>query len=165
MGMSSTLGGSALGAADGLDLAGQLAPGRGELAELLDEHLRRARERLLGRDGAVGLDLEGQLVVVGDLADAGVLDVVVDPADGREDGVHRDDPDGQALLGVVGGQVARAPLDGQVHLDGGARLEGQDVLLGVDDLDVGRLHDVGRGDRAGPALDELELGGMRARSP
>ena len=86
--------------------------------------------------------------------------MIVDTTDGREDGVHGDDPDGQALLGVVRGEVARAPLDGEVHLDGGVRLQGQDVLLRVDDLDVRRLDDVRRGDRAGAALDELELRGM-----
>ena len=68
---------------------------------------------------------------------------------------------GRPFLGVVRGQVARATLHGQVHLDGGVRLERQDVLVGIDDLDVGRLHDVGGRDRTGTALDELQLGGMR----
>ena len=125
-----------------------------------DQDLGRAREGLLRRDGAVRLDLDGQLVVVGHLADAGVLDVVVDLAHGREDGVHGDDADGH-LLGALGGQVAHAPLDGEVHLDGGAvRVEGQQLLVRVDDLDVGGLHDVRGGDGAGAVLDQLELDGM-----
>jgi hypothetical protein len=41
----------------------------------------------LGGDGAVGPDLEDELVVVGALADAGVLDLVADALDGRVDGV------------------------------------------------------------------------------
>ena len=41
---------------------------------------------------------------------------------------------------ALGGQVADAALDGQVDLDGHVvRVEGQQVLLGVDDLDVGVL--------------------------
>ena len=69
-----------------------------------------------GRDRPVGLDLERQLVVVGHLADARVLDPVVDLPDRREDRVDRDDADRQAL-GALGGQVADAALDGEVHLD------------------------------------------------
>ena len=76
IGMSSMFAGSAgapgtpRGAADE-----HLLAGRGEQAELVDQDLCRAAERLLGRDGAVGLDLDRQLVEVGHLADARVLDV------------------------------------------------------------------------------------------
>ena len=88
----------------------------GEQAELADEDVGRAGERLLGLIGAVGLDLDRQLVVVGHLADAGVLDPVVDLADRREDRVDGDDADRQ-LLAALGGEVADAALDGQVDLD------------------------------------------------
>ena len=64
-----------------------------------------------GRDRAVGPDLEGQLVVVGRLAEAGVLDRVVDLADRRVDRVERDVADAQILVEVpVGGDVAAAAL-------------------------------------------------------
>ena len=58
---------------------------------------------------------------------------------------------------ALGGQVADAALDGQVDLDGHVvRVEGQQVLLGVDDLDVGVL---GRCRRAvtAPAPDLTSL--------
>ena len=130
---------------------------RDERAELVDQDLRGAAERLLRADRPVGLDLDRQLVEVGHLADAHALDPVVDLADRGEDRVDGDDPDRQRL-GALGAQVADAALDGQVHLDGHVvRVEGHQDEVGVDDLDVGRLGDVGRRDRAGAALDEAEL--------
>jgi hypothetical protein len=123
----------------------------------VDEDLGRLRERLLRRDGAVGLDLDRQLVVVGHLADARVFDRVVDLAHRREDGVDGDDADGQRL-GPLGGQVADAALDGQVHLDlDVVGVEGHEHLVGIHDLDIGRLEDVTGGHRSGTGLDELEL--------
>ena len=59
-------------------------------------------------------------------------------------------------------EVADAALDGQVHLDRHVvRVERHQDEVRVDDLDVGRLGDVGGRDRAGAALDEAELDGVR----
>jgi hypothetical protein len=52
---------------------------------------------ILRRDGAVAPDLDGQLVVVGVLAETGCFDGVVDFANGRVDGVDRDVADRQIL--------------------------------------------------------------------
>ena len=157
MGMSSMFWGMAPAAVVVPRRLGQLLARRGEQAELRDEALGRSREGLLGRDGAVRLDLDGQLVVVGHLADAGVLHVVVDLAHGREDGVHRDDPDGH-LLGALRGEVAHAALDREVQLDGHPiGVEGHQLLLGVDGLDIRGFDDVGGGHRARPVLDQLQL--------
>ena len=93
-------------------------------------------QRHLRRDGAVGPDLHDQLVVVRPLADAGLLDLVLDADDRREAGIDRDDADLAFLAGVlVGGAVAAAVLDG--HLDDERHVVGQggDDVLGVDDLD------------------------------
>ena len=73
------------------------------------------------------------------------------------------DPDGQ-LLGLLGREIADAALDREVHLDLGAGLERQEVQLGVDDLDVSGLADVGRGDGTGARLVELQLRRVRRRS-
>ena len=78
----------------------------GLVAHLGDEAHQRAQrvagrgERLAGRDGAVGLDVEDEAVVVGGLLDAGGLDREGHPADRREDRVDRDHADGRrcALL-------------------------------------------------------------------
>ena len=117
-------------------------------------------EGLLGRDRSVGLDLDRELVVVGHLTDAHALDPVVDLADRREDRVDRDDADRQRL-GPLRTEIADAALDRQVHLDRDVvGVEGHEDEVRVDDLDVGRLGDVGRGHRAGAALDEAELDGV-----
>jgi hypothetical protein len=55
-----------------------------ERVEVLAEDLAGLDEGHLRRDGAVGPDLHGQLVVVGPLADAGVLDLVADALHGAE---------------------------------------------------------------------------------
>src|SRR5439155_20994128 len=57
----------------------------GEDRELADEDLGSFRDRVLRADGAVGRDVEPELVVVRPLADAGSLDVVGDAPDRRED--------------------------------------------------------------------------------
>ena len=68
-------------------------------------------------------------------------------------------------LGPLGGEVADATLDRQVHLDRHVvRVERHQVQLGVDDLDVRRLDDVRGGDGAGAALDEPELDRVRGEA-
>ena len=73
---------------------------------------------VVGGDAAVGPDLEDQLVVVGDLADAGVLHRVLDQAHGREEGIDRDDADRLLLLLVLlAGIIAAAGLDLDLGLE------------------------------------------------
>ncbi len=111
---------------------------------------------LPGGDGAVGLDVEDQPVEVGGLLDPDRLDVEGHPVHRGEDGVDGDDPDGGGALVLVGRDVAPAPLDR--HVDGQAALgvEGGDVQVGVEDLDVGRGLQVGRRGVARPALVEAQ---------
>ena len=161
MGMSSMFCESAGRRRPGCSPAGRALPARVKRLNWPTSSSAARRERLLRRERAVGLDLDGQAVEVGHLADARVLDRVVDLAHGREDGVDGDDPDGQRL-GRARRQVAHAALDGEVHLQGHVvGVEGQERQLRVDDLDVGVLADVGGRDRAGAGLDQAELHRMR----
>ena len=88
---------------------------RRELADEADEVAQRRTgrgERLARRDRAVGLDLEGELVVVRGLLDPGGLDLERDPPHRREDRVDRDLTDRRAgPLRLVGRRVAAALLD------------------------------------------------------
>src|SRR3954451_15182301 len=93
------------------------AVGVREDRQLLDEDLGGLAERRLRVDRAVGLDVERQLVVVGALADAGLLDRVGDAPHRREDRVDRDDAD-RLVGGLVVGRGAGATA-------GGGRLGGR----------------------------------------
>ena len=128
----------------------------GKAAELLYQDLGGTRQRCLGGRRPIGLDLEVQAVEVRHLTHPRIADDEVHAAHRGEDGVHRDDPDRQ-ILGVLGRSVADARLHGEVHLDRSRiRVEGQQEELRVDDLDVGRLGDVGGGHRTCAMLHQLE---------
>jgi hypothetical protein len=67
-------------------------------------------------------------------------------------------------LGSLGGQIADALLDRQIHLDRHVvRVQRHDRQVGVDDLDVGGLLDVGGGDQPAPLLMSLSWTGCVAK--
>ena len=87
-------------------LGDRLARGRhlAELDEVPEVLLReggRVGDRVLGRDGAVGLDGDREAVVVGALADAGLGDGEVGAADRVVDGVDADQVDRQRAVDRV----------------------------------------------------------------
>src|SRR3954469_1975522 len=156
-----------------LELAGRTgaqlldAVGVGEDRQLRDEDLGGLAQRGLRVDRPVGLDVERELVVVGALADARLLDRVRHAAHGREDRVDRDDAD--RLVGrlvVLRRAVAAATADREVELELGLLLERGDVDVGVEDLHAGGQVDVRRGDlaRAGDDQRRLDLGGVRVHA-
>ena len=134
------------------------AVGVGEDRQLRDEDLGRLAQRRVRVDRAVGLDVERQLVEVGLLADASLLDVVGDAAHRREDRVDRDHAD--RLVGrlvLLGRPVAATAADRQVDLELGLLLERGDVRVRVEDLDAGGQVDVLGGDLAGAGDDQRRL--------
>ncbi len=139
------------------------AVGVGEDRELGDQQLGGLAQRGLRLDRAVGLDVERELVEVGLLPDAGLLDGVGDAAHGREDRVDRDHAD--RLVGglvLLRRAVAAAAADRHVQLELGLLLERRDVHVGVEDLDARGQVDVLGGDFAGAGDDQrrLDLGGV-----
>ena len=142
----------------GARLGGQAGAGLvvlDERVQVLAEDLGGLDQGHLGAEHAGGPDPQDQLVVVGPLADAGVLDVVLDAVDRAEAGVDRDDADLE-VVGVAfgGGPVAAAVLDG--HLEVERHVVGQraEDVLGIDDLDRLVVEDVGgRDDAAAVAVD------------
>ena len=110
-----------------------------------------------GKYSAVGPDLEGELVVVGDLTETGGFDEVVDLADGRVDGVDRDEAEAEVGVEVlVGRDVATAALEAHLHVDLAAFGDGADVDVLVEDLDVAVGFDHAGGDDAGLVGAEVE---------
>jgi len=65
---------------------------------VLNENTCCLRQRLVGLDCAISLDLDDQAIEVSDLADSRVLDDVVNLLDRREQGVDRDLTDCERLL-------------------------------------------------------------------
>ena len=87
-----------------------------EEPEVLGEQPGGAADGLDRGERAVGPDLDDELVPLGLLTDAGLLDEEVGLADRREDGVDRDHADRLALVLVaLRGDVALAALDHEVH--------------------------------------------------
>src|SRR3954449_2379646 len=119
----------------------------GETCDQLEGRAAGRRERLARRLRTVGLDVEDQLVAVGHLLDAGVLDRVADLSDRREDRVDRDHADRIArLLVLVGHAVPDAALDGHLHLERPTLADRGEVQVGVQDLDAGGRRHVTGGD-------------------
>src|SRR3954451_24590494 len=110
----------------------------GEEVHELEQRPAGGRQRLARRLRTVGLDIEDQLVAVGHLLDAGVLDRVADLSDRRKDRVDRDHADRIAgLLVLVGHAVPDAALDGHLHLERPTLADRGEVQVGVQDLDAG----------------------------
>jgi len=118
----------------GFDLEGDALVGEEE--EVLDEDGSGFFEGLFGVDGAVGLDVEGELLVVGALFDAVVVDGVHDFFDGGVDGVDGDDTDGVGgALVLVGGDVATTLVDGEADFELGLGFHVADFEFGVEHLE------------------------------
>ena len=82
------------------------------------EQLGGQADSIGGQHGTVGPHFKGQLVVVGDLAEASGFDDIVDAANGRVDRVDGDEA--QAEVGVevlVGGDVAAPTLEAHFHVE------------------------------------------------
>src|SRR5690348_6002806 len=130
-----------------------------EDAHVVLDELGGQADGVLGRDGAVGPDLEHELFVVGHLAETCGFDGVVDLAHRRVDGVHGNIADGQIFIVVaVGGDVAAAVLDAHFDVQLAAFADGGDIDALIEDGEVGILLDVGGSDGAGGF--DVEIDGL-----
>ena len=115
---------------------------------MLPEDLGGLDERHFGRHSAVGPDLHGELVVVGLLADAGLLDLVLHAGHGTEHRVERNDPDLLRGLTVLAGRhIAAAVFHDHFQLERHVVGERRDHKILVDHLDRFVRLDVGACDR------------------
>src|SRR5581483_9698831 len=111
----------------------------------VDEDIHVVLQQLCGEsdgvsrgDRAVGPDFQGQLVVIGDLAQARGFDGVVALAHRRVHGVNGNEADAQVLVKVlVGGDIAAAALKAHLHVELAAFADGGDVHVLIEHFDVG----------------------------
>ena len=124
-----------------------------EALELILQDASGVSHGILRRHGAVGLDRHDELVVVENLALAGVLDAVRHLLHRAVERVDRDEADRRVFSAVaLGRDIALAGIDGELHADLGALVEGAEHQLGVQDLHVANRVDVASGDSAGAGL-------------
>ena len=119
-----------------------------EDAHVVLDQLRGKTDGILRSDRGVGPDFEGELFVVGHLAETRGFDRVVDLAHRRVDRVDRDVADRQILVEVaVGGHVAAAVLHAQFEFELAAFADRGDVNVLVEHGDVGVFFDLRGGHR------------------
>ena len=103
-----------------------------EQVKVVAQYLRAERNRIARSDGTIRPNLEREFIIVGQVADTGVLHGVVDLVDRRVDRIHRNDPDGGLMLLVL---LCRdiATARSQRDLHGQARIahQGRDVQVGI----------------------------------
>ena len=105
-------------------------------------------------DTTVGPDFENELIIIGNLSDAGVFNGILDEANRREKRIDRDNPDGLLLfLVLLAGIVSATGLNLDFSLEGGVFLECRDHLIGVNDGDIGIRLDVSGGDSTSAVLN------------
>ena len=101
-------------------------------------------------DGTVGLDLEDKAVVVGMLADTASLNELGATGHRRVERVDVDHTDGIVVTLVsLARDIAAAIADAHAHGEMATLGERSNVLLGVDQLKLGRNKEVRTGDLAG----------------
>ena len=120
--------------------------------------LSGGRKRVVGRDRAVRLDLDGQAVEIDALPDARVVDREVHLANRRKDRIERDQADHVLDVALaVGHHVAAPLLDADLHRELGVfRRERAQAIARIENLDVGVGDDVGRGHVARAAHRERQ---------
>src|SRR6478752_2910034 len=120
-----------------------------EHVELILQDARGIGHRVIRADRAVGLDRHGQLVIVEDLALAGVLDLVGDLADRREQAVDRNQTDRRVFGAVaLSGDISLAGGDGEFHANLGALVQRANLQIWIEHHDVADGLDVTGGDDA-----------------
>ena len=133
---------------------------------MLGQHAGRQAQRFLRRDGGIGPDLNGQFIIVGDLADTGVFHRVVDL---QHRGVNAVDGQGgnvvlfdDRLFVALGRNITAALVERKLHHEFGALAQRGDVPVGVQDLEVIACLDAAGGDFAGAGCLNADSAGAVA---
>ena len=111
------------------------------------EHFRREADGLVGGQRAVGIDIQSQFVIIGDLPDTGILHRHVDALNRRINRIHGDHANRKIFrLVPLGADIAAAARDRNFRVKLGifSTAAGSDDMLRIHDFDVGIHLDIGR---------------------
>ena len=122
------------------------------MVELSIEDLGGKADRFFGGDGPVGPNLQGQLVIVGNLFHPGIFHAVVHLQHRGVDAIHKNRSHRRLvpvhLLVAVRGDIALALLEHQLHGELRPFRQGGNVHTGVQHLHLGGSGDGASGDLA-----------------
>ena len=101
------------------------------------EQLGGLADGVLRRNGTIGPDFNGQLVVIGVLAQTGSFHGIVHFAHRRVNGVDRNVSDGQVFIVIaIGRDIAAAAFDAHIDIELAAFAHGGDVQVAVENFDI-----------------------------
>src|SRR5690606_8408505 len=131
-----------------------------ECSQLLLQDSRGATDRLVGIQGAVGFEIDNQLVQVGALFDTSVLDHISHATHRAERGVELKTADTAAFILIaltrISRLVATAASDLELHVDRAIGRQVGDQVIAIDDFDIVIQLDIGSGNRARALLHQAQ---------
>ena len=102
-------------------------------------------ERIIGGNPAVGPNLQNELIIIGDLTDAGCLDRILHETNRGKERINRDHTDSLLfLLILLAGIITPAGLDLNLRLEITFRVQRADYLVGIYDRDIRIRLNLGR---------------------
>ena len=132
--------------------------------ELVLQNAGSKSNRIFRHHAAIGFNGHDELVIIEDLAFAGVFHAIADLLHRREQAVDRNEAN-RRIFGTVaiGRHIALAGAHGEFHTDFSALVQGADDEIGIEDLRVTRHRNIARAHRTrtllaqGHALDGIGL--------
>ena len=99
---------------------------------MLNKHLRRHRNSLVGFYGAVGPYFHCKLALIGNITHAGIINLKVSLEYGRVNRVNGNNADNVLRRSVLlGGNIASALIKSHLHIELGSRVKSGYIHIGI----------------------------------